>query len=153
MTEFIFYRISDDWRIHLPLLLERIYRDDKIVSIQCGSESMRDSLNEYLWTWKEDSFLPHGTDVGEEGMLASFQPILLTVNSDNANASTVRFFIDKALMDMDDIGNYQKLVFIVDKNDQESREWASTNWRHLKDGGYKLIFHHNDSGRWKTLTF
>lgn len=149
----LFYRIHDDWQIHFPRLLEKIYSSNHKISVQFGSESVRDSLNEYLWTWKEDSFLPHGIDIGEESVFASFQPILLTVKGDNTNSSTIRFFVDKALMHNDDIGRYDKIVFIVDNNDQESREWGLKNWHRLKNDGYKLIVHHNNSGLWQTLYF
>ncbi|AHA27674.1 DNA polymerase III subunit chi [Candidatus Liberibacter americanus] len=151
MTEFIFYRIHDDWRIQFYKLLHKIYNKDYVISVQCGSESVRDSLNEYLWNYKADSFLPHGIDTGEESELSTFQPILLTVNGDNANSSTIRFFVDKALMCNDDIGNYEKIVFIVDYNDKENREWALKNLLSLKNNGYEPTIHHNASGTWKKL--
>ncbi|MBL0848581.1 MAG: DNA polymerase III subunit chi [Candidatus Liberibacter ctenarytainae] len=151
MTEFIFYRLKDNWQSYLLLLLEKAYHNNQRVSVQCGSDFLRDSLDDYLWTWKEDSFLPHGVDIRDEGVFSALQPILLTLSSDNANASTIRFFINTALINTEDIGYYKKLIFIVDNSDQESRRWGRENWIRLKNAGYELTVCHNDLGYWKKI--
>ncbi|MBA5723824.1 DNA polymerase III subunit chi [Candidatus Liberibacter sp.] len=139
MTKFFFY-LSQNWQKDLLLFLEKSYRSRQRVVVQCGSEEMRDVLNEYLWTWKADSFLPHGVDVGEEGVCSSIQPILLTISSDNANLATVRFFVDNAICRNEDIDLYNKLVFIMDSHSQESLRLARKSWQYLKNQGYKLAF-------------
>ncbi|RPD37477.1 DNA polymerase III subunit chi [Candidatus Liberibacter solanacearum] len=140
MTDFLFCRFKHNWQNDLLILLESEYQNGLRISIQCGSERIRDALNERLWTWKRDSFMPHGIDVGEEEAFASFQPILLTVSSNNANASMVRFFIDQASMHIGDIDHYKKIIFIIDTDDQESLKWGRANWKNLKSKGYTLTF-------------
>ena len=51
-------------------------------------------LDNHLWTYRDDSFLPHGTDASE---FSGDQPILLTAGEANANSATVRFIIDGAV--------------------------------------------------------
>ena len=43
-------------------------------------------LDTHLWTYRDDSFLPHGTDATE---FSADQPILLTAGGDNGNNATV----------------------------------------------------------------
>ncbi|ADR52198.1 DNA polymerase III subunit chi [Candidatus Liberibacter solanacearum CLso-ZC1] len=140
MTDFLFCRFKHNWQNDFLILLESEYQNGLRISIQCGSERIRDALNERLWTWKKDSFMPHGIDVGEEEALASFQPILLTVSSNNANASMVRFFVDQASMHIGDMDHYKKIIFIIDTDDQASLKWGRANWKNLKSNGYKLTF-------------
>ncbi|OMH87240.1 DNA polymerase III subunit chi [Candidatus Liberibacter asiaticus] len=136
MRTLLFYRFKNDWEYNLLVLLQDEYEKGKRVSVQCGSERVRDSLNEYLWTWKKDGFLPHGVDVGDEGDFSSFQPVLLTISSLNANTSTIRFLVDEASMHIGDVDYYEKAVFIINTDDQGSLEWGRAHWRSLKNSGY-----------------
>ncbi|AKK19944.1 DNA polymerase III subunit chi [Candidatus Liberibacter africanus] len=138
MSAFLFYRFKNDWQDDLSFLLQGEYENGQRISIQFGSERMRDAFNEYLWVWKADSFLPHGVDVGDEEVFSSFQPVLLTISSLNANSSSIRFFVDRASFQMRDVDLYKKLVFIINTDDQESLEWGRENWRNLKNRGYSL---------------
>ncbi|WP_333947437.1 DNA polymerase III subunit chi [Candidatus Liberibacter brunswickensis] len=122
-------------------MLQKYYQEGNRISVQFRSEIIRDELNEFLWMFKEDSFLPHGVDVGDEGVFSCLQPVLLTVNSSNVNASTVRFFVDKAHFDIEYLDLYQKLVFVMCSDDDESIKWGRLNWVNLKKRGYKLDFY------------
>ena len=48
-------------------------------------------LDGLLWTYRQDSFLPHGIDGGEAD---ADQPVLLTAGPENSNSANVRFFLD-----------------------------------------------------------
>ena len=45
----------------LPLLLEKTLERGWRAVVQAGSQERLDVLDQHLWTWREDSFLPHGT--------------------------------------------------------------------------------------------
>ena len=94
MTEVLFYHLTES-RLEdaLPALLEKsIERGWKVV-VQTNADARRDFLDAHLWTFREDSFLPHGTDVAA---MADAQPVLLTAAAENANSATVRFIVDGA---------------------------------------------------------
>jgi len=51
-----------------------------------------------LWTYRDDSFLPHATwRVGD----AQDQPIVLAVEEGNPNRANVRFLVDNAALPAD----------------------------------------------------
>ncbi|AGA64238.1 DNA polymerase III chi subunit [Liberibacter crescens BT-1] len=151
MPEIFFYQLSG-WTLEdsLPPLLEEILKKDQKVIIQCGSEKKRDQLNEHLWTWSEDSFLPHGIDVGEEASFASRQPVLLTVFCDNPNNAHVRILIDNAFVNIETVLSYESVIIMFDDYDKNQLETARSEWKNLKAQGYKLShFQKNKTGLWE----
>src|SRR5690606_32230986 len=78
----------------VPQLLEKTLERGWRAVIECGSRERAEALDAHLWSYRDDSFLPHGVD-GEE--VDHLQPILLTTSPDNPNGASVRFFVDRAV--------------------------------------------------------
>ena len=94
MSEVLFYHLTESkLEDALPPLLDKSLERGWRVVVQAGDAERRDALDAHLWTFREDSFLPHGTD---EQAFAADQPVLLTTAPDNANAATVRFIVAPA---------------------------------------------------------
>ncbi|WP_180490058.1 DNA polymerase III subunit chi, partial [Escherichia fergusonii] len=77
----------------LPPLLEKSVERGWRVAVQIGSEERAEALDAHLWTYREDSFLPHGTWRDSDAMN---QPIVLTMDDGNPNNANVRFIVDTA---------------------------------------------------------
>ena len=62
MSEIRFYHLQRaSLEDTLPVILERAYgRGDRIL-VMTGSSERAEALAAHLWTYKPDSFLPHGT--------------------------------------------------------------------------------------------
>src|ERR1700730_1823895 len=102
MTEFLFYHLeAQPVEKGMPVLLEKSVERGWRVVVQTSSEERVDALDAHLWTFRDDSFLPHGTF---REPTAAEQPVLLTVSDHNPNAATVRFLIDRAPLPQDAIG-------------------------------------------------
>ena len=69
----------------LPTLLLRSLESGWRAAVQAASEERVEALDTLLWTYREESFLPHGTP----RTAASEQPIYLTAGADNPNAAQV----------------------------------------------------------------
>ncbi|MBW9053078.1 DNA polymerase III subunit chi [Rhizobium mesosinicum] len=146
MTEILFYHLTESkLEDALPPLLDKSVERGWRVAVQMKDAERRDALDTHLWTYREDSFLPHGTD---EGDFAGDQPVLLTISSDNSNAATVRFIIDGA--EPPAIVDYERIVFMFDGYDQEQLEGARAQWKKLKGEGHNLTYWQQTSeGRWE----
>jgi len=146
MTEVLFYHLTESkLEDALPPLLEKSVERGWRVAVQLKDAARRDLLDHHLWTFREDSFLPHGTD---EGGLAANQPVLLTVSEGNDNAATVRFIVDGA--EPPPVETYQRIVFMFDGHDQEQLEGARAQWKKLKGEGHSLTYWQQTSeGRWE----
>jgi len=136
MTEVLFYHLTESkLEDALPPLLEKSVERGWRVCIQLKDAARRDFLDQHLWTFRDDSFLLHGTD---EGDMAANQPVLLTISEGNANAATVRFIVDGA--EPPAVDSYQRIVFMFDGYDQEQLEAARAQWKKLKGEGHSLTY-------------
>lgn len=146
MTEIYFYHLqSQPIERVLPTLLEKSLERGWRVVVQAASEERIEALDAHLWTFRDDSFLPHGTHKQPE---ANEQPILLTINDDNPNRAQVRFLIDDAPVP-DDASPYQRIVLLFDGDDDEAVAAARTRWTQAKEKGLDATYWQPDAqGRW-----
>ena len=130
----------------LPMLLEKSLERGWRVVVQASSEERIEALDTHLWTFADDSFLPHGV---WRDATAGEQPILLTVNGDNPNGATVRFLIDGAPVPAD-AASYARIVLLFDGEDSEAVEAARACWSEVKNSGFDATYWQPDEhGRWQ----
>lgn len=146
MTDVLFYHLTESkLEDALPPLIDKSVERGWRVAVQMKEIARRDTLDAHLWTYREDSFLPHGTD---EADFAEDQPVLLTVSADNPNAAIVRFIIDGA--EPPPAADYERIVFMFDGYDQEQVEGARAQWKKLKGEGHNLTYwQQTPEGRWE----
>jgi DNA polymerase-3 subunit chi len=146
MTEVLFYHLQGQplERV-LPTLLERSLARGWRVVVQSSSEERVEALDAHLWTFRDDSFLPHGT---HKESSAADQPILITVKDDNPNAAAVRFLIDGAPVPAD-AKAYERIVLMFDGTDDDAVADARTRWTAAKAEGFAVTYWQADeNGRW-----
>ena len=147
MTEVLFYHLQRQpiERV-LPTLLEKSIERGWRVVVQAASEERVDALDAHLWTYRDDSFLPHAT--WREAQPQE-QTILLTVQDDNPNGANVRFLIDGAPVPSD-AATYQRVVLLFDGDDPDAVEAARTRWSEAKGQGFDVTYWQADErGRWQ----
>jgi DNA polymerase-3 subunit chi len=146
MTEVLFYHLQHQpLEGVLPSLLERSVERGWRVVVQVGSEERIEAIDAHLWTYRDDSFLPHGT--ARDGD-AGRQPILLTTGDDNPNAATVRFLLDGTPLPADAKG-YDRIVLLFDGDDEEALARAREHWSEAKSKGFDVTYWQTDErGRW-----
>src|ERR1043165_6918020 len=131
-------------RVLADLLGRSLERGWRVV-VQASSEERIEALDSHLWTFREDSFLPHGT---HREATAAVQPVLLTVKDDNPNAATVRFLIGGAAMPAD-AKSYQRIVLMFDGTDDDAVADARSRWTAAKQEGFEVTHWQADEhGRW-----
>lgn len=145
MTEVLFYHLTESkLEDALPALLEKSVERGWKVAVQTSGDVRRDFLDAHLWTFREDSFLPHGTDASP---MAEAQPVLLTSAAENGNGATVRFLVDGAEPPL--IADYDRIVFMFDGYDAVQLDNARAQWKKLKGEGHALTYwQQSEEGRW-----
>jgi DNA polymerase III subunit chi len=147
MTELLFYHLQrQPLEVVLPRLLEKSLERGWRVVVQATSEERVDALDSHLWTYRDDSFLPHGTYRERE---AREQPIVLTIGEDNPNGATVRFLVENAEVPAD-CSDYQRLVLLFDGDDEQALAAARSRWQQAKAEGHDATYWQQDErGRWE----
>jgi DNA polymerase III subunit chi len=147
MTEILFYHLKGQTPEQvLPALLQKSLERGWRVVVQASSEERIEALDAHLWTWRDDSFLPHGTWREAE---AAQQPILLTVSDHNPNGATVRFLVDGALMP-ENVAAYERVVLLFDGEDPDAVDAARARWSKAKSAGFEVTYWQADErGRWE----
>lgn len=129
----------------LPTLIARTLERGWRAVVQAGSDERVSALDSLLWTYRDDSFLPHGTS--SDGP-ADQQPIFLTANGENPNGADVRFLVDGA--EPDAFTGYARLVFLFDGHDPDAVARAREQWRDAKAAGCQVTYWQQSSeGRWE----
>src|SRR4029077_17844315 len=137
MTEILIYQLQrQPLERVLPALIEKSVERGWRVIVQAASEERVEALDAHLWTFRDDSFLPHGTWREAD---ASEQPIMLTLGGDNPNGAAVRFLVDGAPMPAD-AESYQRIVLLVDGDDAEAVAAARAHWSEGKAKGLDVTY-------------
>jgi DNA polymerase-3 subunit chi len=122
------------------------------VVVQSSSEERADALDAHLWTYRDDSFLPHSVwragDAARAGD-AQDQPIVLAVEEGNPNRANVRFLIDNAALPADSHA-YERMVLVFNGDDGEALAAARGAWSDCKARGFEVTYWQADErGRWQ----
>ena len=145
-TEVLFYHLErHPLERVLPGLLERTLERGWRAVVQAGSEERLSALNAHLWTYREESFLPHGT--ASDGP-PEHQPIFLTVKDENPGGAAVRFLVDGARIAS--FAGYLRVVIIFDGANQANVDAARAQWKAARaEGCAATYWQQTEAGRWE----
>ena len=146
MSEVRFYHLQRaSLEDTLPVILERCYGRGDRTLVMTGSPERAEALAGHLWTYRPDSFLPHGT--AKDGAAAE-QPIFLTAEEENPNGAKVLILCDGATRA--EIGAFPLVCEMFDGNDETIVAAARERWKAYKDAGHKLVyFQQSPAGKWE----
>ena len=145
MTEALFYHLErQPLERVLPMLLAKTLERGWKAVVQTGDTDRLTALDTVLWTYDDQSFLPHGIASEPNG---ARQPIALTDDDSNANGANVRFFVQGA--EPTEVADYERVVFLFDGHDEQAVGLARKHWKLMKDGGHDATYWQQDEqGRW-----
>jgi DNA polymerase-3 subunit chi len=146
MTEVRFYHLQTKAPEQaLPAILAKALEQGRRVVIRLPDMSAAQRLDEFLWVWNPDSFLPHGVRGDKDG--GADQPVWLTDGDDNPNGATVLILTGGA--PANDIGAYDLCCEMLDGRDAASVESARARWSDYKAQGFATTYwQQNEKGGW-----
>ena len=146
MPELWFYHLErSDLERALPPLLEKSLARGWRALVRGGSPERLDALDAILWTYRDDSFLPHGRDTAPN---PERQPVLLTSGSGNLNNAQALFLIDGA--ELGDVSAFERACLMFDGRDEAALELARSRWKETKAAGLAASYwRESASGKWE----
>lgn len=147
MTDVLFYHLRNmSVDKVLPPLLEKTVERGWRAVVQASSERRVKELDDHLWVYRDDSFLPH---VAWTAPNPAGQPIVLTMDASNPNDARVRFLIDSAAVP-EDATSYDRLVLVFNGDDDAALEAARRDWTRCKAMKLATTYWQADeAGRWQ----
>lgn len=145
MPEILFYHLtSRTLEEVLPDLLQRSLDRGWRCAVQAGQERLK-PLDDLLWTFAEDSFLPHGVEADD----GADQPVVLLDHAGNPNRASVRFLLDGAALP-EDAEDYERVVVLFDGRDEAAVALSRERWREVKAKSLPASYWQQDeAGRWR----
>ncbi len=141
-----FYHLTRDTLASaLPKLAARAYAQGLRTVIRATDDVRVKMIDELLWTYEDDSFLPHGTARNNH---ADLQPIFISTEADNPNGAKLLMLVDNRLDD--DIDQFERCFYLFEGHDNEQVNAARAAWKQLKSQGLTLNYwQQGDSGKWE----
>jgi len=145
VSEVGFYHLtSSPLERALPRILERALAEGHRIVIMAGSPERVHDLDTLLWTYRDDSFLPHGS--ARDGS-AERQPVWLTDADENPNAASLLVLVDGARAAH--LEKFRRVCDMFDGNDEAAVAAARERWRAAKEAGHELTYWQQSEAGWK----
>lgn len=147
MTRVDFYHLQQKTLDEvLPKLLQKAYSTGKRIKVKIGTEERVEFINSLLWTYNDESFLPHGS---KKDGFANQQPIWLSADIENPNAALFLFLVDGAEENAETLTQYERVFNIFDGNSAEAVQQARRLWKEYKNSGCEVYYWQQDNaGKW-----
>ena len=144
-TEYWFYHLeASTLEGVLPNLLEKT-RDRGWRSLVVLDAARVGDIDDHLWTYRDESFLPHGRD--DEPMTA-YQPVVLSSDARTADGFDAVFLCDGA--ELADMAEAKRCLVLFNGRSEDAVKAARAQWKSLKDSGADLAYwQQSQGGQWK----
>jgi len=145
MTETLFYHLEKrSLYAVLPDLIEKTIKRGWRALIKTESAERADAVDNLLWTYNEESFLPQAQSGDGK---AERQPVLITVEDGNPNAAQVLFLVGGApAPSWNADGTFSRIVLVFDGRDENALSRARAAWKSAKEAGHDLTYWREGSG-------
>jgi len=151
MAEVRFYHLTaQPLERALPVMLERSLERGWRALVRGTDAAGLEVLDRHLWTYRDESFLPHGLVRDGAGPA---QPVLLSDRHGNPNSAAALFLIDRAEATPDEMREFEITAVLFDGNDEDALDHARGQWAGVAEAGLMAVYWaQNDDGSWVKKT-
>ena len=144
--EFWFYHLeSQPLQAVLPVLVEKTLARGWRALLRFSTPERLETIDSALWTYREESFLPHGS--ARDGH-ADRQPAFLALEDANPNGAAVLFLLEAA--EEREPERFSRVIRLFDGADEEAKALARAEWKSAKAAGFEVSYWRQDAGgAWK----
>lgn len=116
-------------------LAEKAWQQQHRVLISVNSDEELRHMDRLLWTWREQSFIPHGI-LGSND--AGLNPILITTDQDPGDEHDVLINLRQEIPEY--FSRFQRVAECVDQDEQQIAA-SRDRYRFYRDHGYPMDSH------------
>ncbi len=130
----------------LPKLLGKALSAGFKICVKTQTKERVKFLDQLLWTYTQESFLPHGTINDDKHQ--DKQPIFITDEDTNPNQASILITVDDA--DEENVESFERVLTVFDGNMEASLQKAREKWKIYKEKEFELkYFKQTSSGSWE----
>ncbi|NBX67185.1 MAG: DNA polymerase III subunit chi [Proteobacteria bacterium] len=145
MTDIRFYHLLKTPELEaLPQIALKAFQSGKNVLIKAGDDEMAEALNDALWTFRADVFLPHGSKADGYGPQ---QPVWVTAGDDVPNNAKIQ--IAAAGAEPLAPSGFDLCCLMLDGRDEAQVALARTRWKAFKDAGHDISYWQQTEQGWE----
>ena len=145
MAEIRFYHLQrTSEEAALPQIAMKAWQAGHKVVIKAANDDAVEKLNNALWTFKPDTFIPHGS---KDDGAAARQPVWLTDGDDNPNGAKTLIVGMGAVSEQ--VGSYDLSCIMLNGNDASQVEAARGLWKVYKDAGHAVSYWQQGDKGWE----
>lgn len=130
----------------LPTLLEKSLERGWRILVRGTDGPRMAALDEALWVYADDAFLPHGL---AGGAADTAQPILLDTETGLPEGRTCLLSVEGAEVTAQEVAALERVSILFDGGDGAALEKARSQWRDLTEAGVAAQYWSEESGRWE----
>ncbi len=141
-----YHLLNTGYQRALPALMQKAMQANYRVGIKLGSAEEMKQLDDWLWSYSPESFLPHGTEKTDH---PTEHPIYLSTQLEFPNKANILAITDGSYCE-EGVENIERVLDLFDGNDPTLVQAARDRWRNYKEAGHELAYwQQQPNGGWK----
>lgn len=148
MSEIRFYHLQRQSVFDaLPPLLSKALSVGKRIYIGAANDALATQLDEYLWTYRAEQFLPHNLAADEN---AALSPVVISSDVQGVPANQADMYVSVGGAALpEDLSAYGLLCYVFDGQDAAALTDARALWKSLKDSDADLTYWQQGDTGWQ----
>ncbi|MDC3067791.1 DNA polymerase III subunit chi [Paracoccaceae bacterium] len=124
-----FYNSSDRDRLRdVSILIENLYLRNNRILVLSSDQETASILDNFLWIYKEESFVPHSMQPNENGFPT---PVFITTNIDEFHRYQTLLSINGILIENQKWAGFKKIYYFFSENDINEKQNARLMWKNF----------------------
>jgi DNA polymerase-3 subunit chi len=134
-----FYEVGDpDWELALCRLVETAYEAGERVYVWASSEARARRLDERLWAFRDESFVPHDLWQGEAALP---DPAPVLVGWLPSPPEGIRSLCLARHAAPAELAGFDRIIDLVPSADDALKRAARSRYRAFRDAGFEVAYH------------
>ena len=149
MKEFFFYNITArNFFKDSAILIESLFKEGIKVLILCPDEEVTSFFDDFLWSFKEESFIPHKVWDKDTNQL---ETILISKEQLSIENFKTLIVLKGSRVDTDYCNRFEKTYYFFDDNNDDEKKLARTLWRESIRLGAKCKYWKIEKNKWNLV--
>jgi len=123
--------------LHLCQLAERYFNAGRRVLIRIADENQAVTLDQFMWTWKKGTFLPHACDNGT--VECHDEPVVIALSERNPNAADL--LILAAPCSLEFIRQFEQVIDFAELYDPDLAQASRDRFARYRETGFDTGMH------------